>query len=455
MIRKLVFGFFLLGTPTLQAGPKVAVIDSGIDYKHSMLEALIWNNPNEIPTNDIDDDNNGYVDDTRGWNFSNKSATLIDYSEDSMFSPSIAKFLDIQSRSLIGKSTLGERKWAQNKLKDRRFVAQLIGYLNYAHGTHVAGIMTDGVADAEVIDARVIPLKNAGSALSKIVERIRQARKLDQEIGFIKEFVLKGGLYLLAKENSKIFAEITDYLANQDVRVANGSIGIGISQARSIVTPLLTLILQEAPEQKLVDEYASFFLKENVNALSKVFERSPNTLFVFAAGNDGFDNDQFPTSPASVGLENTIAVGASIDTVKVAPFSNTGALTVEVFAPGVAIESTAPMERTLSMSGTSQAAPYVANIATKASSINPKLTPEELKEIILATVDKKPFLKGLAYTEGIVNQARALKAAKISLTSTVDDAIAASLENVDDTQANIEESFDSVLVGKIFMPTYR
>jgi subtilisin family serine protease len=47
----------------------VAVIDSGIDIDHEDLEGVIWTNKNEIPNNNKDDDNNGYVDDVHGWNF--------------------------------------------------------------------------------------------------------------------------------------------------------------------------------------------------------------------------------------------------------------------------------------------------------------------------------------------------------------------------------------------------
>ena len=47
----------------------VAVIDSGIDIDHEDLQNVIWSNPNEVPNNGIDDDNNGYVDDIHGWNF--------------------------------------------------------------------------------------------------------------------------------------------------------------------------------------------------------------------------------------------------------------------------------------------------------------------------------------------------------------------------------------------------
>jgi subtilisin family serine protease len=49
----------------------VAVIDTGIDFSHEDLADNIWINQNEIPGNNIDDDNNGYVDDWRGWDFVN------------------------------------------------------------------------------------------------------------------------------------------------------------------------------------------------------------------------------------------------------------------------------------------------------------------------------------------------------------------------------------------------
>jgi subtilisin family serine protease len=47
----------------------VAVIDSGVDTTHEDLKPVLWLNKNEIPGNQIDDDNNGYVDDIHGWNF--------------------------------------------------------------------------------------------------------------------------------------------------------------------------------------------------------------------------------------------------------------------------------------------------------------------------------------------------------------------------------------------------
>ncbi len=50
-------------------GVVVAVIDTGVDYKHKDLANNIWQNSDEIPNNLKDDDNNGYIDDDHGWDF--------------------------------------------------------------------------------------------------------------------------------------------------------------------------------------------------------------------------------------------------------------------------------------------------------------------------------------------------------------------------------------------------
>lgn len=47
----------------------VGIVDTGIDWLHPDLSANVWRNYNEIPNNNIDDDNNGYIDDFVGWDF--------------------------------------------------------------------------------------------------------------------------------------------------------------------------------------------------------------------------------------------------------------------------------------------------------------------------------------------------------------------------------------------------
>ena len=53
------------GNPNLVIG----VIDTGVDYNHPDLVGNIWTNPGEIANDGIDNDNNGYIDDVRGWDF--------------------------------------------------------------------------------------------------------------------------------------------------------------------------------------------------------------------------------------------------------------------------------------------------------------------------------------------------------------------------------------------------
>lgn len=47
----------------------IAIIDSGIDYRHEDLKQKIWVNSGEVPENGLDDDGNGYIDDIHGWDF--------------------------------------------------------------------------------------------------------------------------------------------------------------------------------------------------------------------------------------------------------------------------------------------------------------------------------------------------------------------------------------------------
>lgn len=56
----------------------VAVIDTGVDYRHPDLAANMWTNPGEIPGNGVDDDGNGYVDDVHGYDFANNDGDPMD-----------------------------------------------------------------------------------------------------------------------------------------------------------------------------------------------------------------------------------------------------------------------------------------------------------------------------------------------------------------------------------------
>ena len=58
-------------SPSASNDPIVAIVDTGVDYQHSVFTGshAIWTNSQEIPSNGLDDDGNGFVDDVHGWNF--------------------------------------------------------------------------------------------------------------------------------------------------------------------------------------------------------------------------------------------------------------------------------------------------------------------------------------------------------------------------------------------------
>jgi subtilisin family serine protease len=58
-------------------GTVVAVIDTGVDVAHPDLAGQLWTNPGETPSNGVDDDLNGKIDDVNGWDFGNNDSTLL------------------------------------------------------------------------------------------------------------------------------------------------------------------------------------------------------------------------------------------------------------------------------------------------------------------------------------------------------------------------------------------
>ena len=80
----------------------------------------------------------------------------------------------------------------------------------------------------------------------------------------------------------------------------------------------------------------------SLQASTDAIKAHPNTLFVIAAGNETNDNDQSPRNPCNVPLPNVLCVAAIDATGALADFSNFGATSVDVAAPGVDIQSTVP-----------------------------------------------------------------------------------------------------------------
>ena len=120
---------------------------------------------------------------------------------------------------------------------------------------------------------------------------------------------------------------------------------------------------------------------------------SLGVLLVHAAGNDGSDVDSttnYPTRQYENGgrAQHWIEVGASSwkgEDELVAPFSNYGDETVDVFAPGRAIYSTVPDNKYERNDGTSMAAPMVSGVAALIMAYYPDLTTAQVRDAILNT----------------------------------------------------------------------
>ncbi len=131
-------------------------------------------------------------------------------------------------------------------------------------------------------------------------------------------------------------------------------------------------------------------------------------LFVAAAGNDSRNNDNTPSYPADYDLPNVISVAATDDADTLAGFSNFGANSVDLGAPGVNILSTTPGNGYTSYSGTSMAAPQVAGVAGLVLAADPGIRIAALRAALLDGTDAVADLAGRTVSGGRLNAFNAL-----------------------------------------------
>ena len=221
------------------------------------------------------------------------------------------------------------------------------------HGTHVAGTIAasqDGVGISGVAPgARIVALRALGADGSGQAVNVAQA---------------------------------FDYAGDMGVRIVNAS--------------LASLTDSSAQRQAIQDH--------------------PSTLYVIAAGNGGADdlgddNEVTRTYPCVDTEPNVICVAATDNRDALASFSNYGAISVDLAAPGVNIVSDYVSPQYVYMSGTSMAAPHVAATLALMRQAAPGLSAAQLKAALLDSVDHRPSLVSKTLSEGRLNAYAAVQRA--------------------------------------------
>lgn len=235
-------------------------------------------------------------------------------------------------------------------------VGEVAAAQNRPHGTHVAGIATDGNPFAQLLAIR------DGQTLATHSEPDATARK-DR------------------------FERIAHFLKKNHVRIVNMSWGI--------------------PVEKIPTAHA-LALEQSMLALMRAL---PDTLFVAAAGNDDRTITTQRIFPASLSAENLLSVGAVDQDGQLTHFSNIGG-PVALYANGDMVRSVAPGGHRLEISGTSMAAPHVCNVAAKLLSQHPGLSVAQLKRLLLDGADVLEADKQIAEPIKVLNPANSAALAK-------------------------------------------
>ena len=227
---------------------------------------------------------------------------------------------------------------------------------NYIHGTHVAGIAVDGNPYARILTARI----EFGYTLLPDPCPSRE----------------------LAEKDARNAQAVVDFMKRNGVRVVNMSWG---GSVKAIEGDLEVCNIGKTPAERKAIAREYFDLAKS--ALTRAFASAPEILFITAAGNSNRDATFVEDIPADIVLPNLMTVGAVDRAGDEASFTSYGP-TVVAHANGYQVESVIPGGEKLAESGTSMAAPNVANLAAKMLAVNPKLRPPEVIALIRDTADR-------------------------------------------------------------------
>jgi subtilisin family serine protease len=400
-------------------------MDSGTDMSHKELVPKTWKNFKE-KVGIVDVDGDGLPGDVYGFDFVNNKPNPFDAKYNYLITEDVKKFFNYYSHVDLKTVTKDEMIWLQKNAKNPKFMNDVNFVGGYIHGTHVAGIASHGNDKAKILPFKIIPTVYVDLSTQKPIQNSSGIPNdsTTTPSKTIEEF--KNELILSASSQIEEMVQIHKVLNFHKVDVVNQSFGIGWTDAQKFIAAGFYKSIKRLPTKFELDMLVGLYFNKILTDGEKMFAAAPNTVFCIAAGNDSSDNDAHPDYPSSILADNRIVVAATKGNSSLADFSNYGAKKVDIAAPGVAINSTAPENNYIPLSGTSQATPFVVNTIAMMKDINPKLSARDVKLIVLGTVDVKPWLKGKVLTSGIINKARALKAAELSKTVNTDVAISKS-----------------------------
>ncbi len=340
----------------------VGIWDSGVDMP--VFPGRQWRNEREQP-NGKDDDGNGYVDDLHGIAYDLKSRAVpelllpltAEQKKDYPGMRNLTKGL-LDTQASIDSAESGELKKLMSGLKPeavKPFIEGLNFFGNYTHGTHVAGIAAAGNPAVRLLGAR----------LTFDHRMIPDVPTREQ-----------------AERDAAAMTAAVAYFKRHGVRVVNMSWG---GSPRDIEGAFEANGAGGTPEERKKTAREYFELQRV--ALTEAMRAAPEILFVAAAGNSNSDAQFDETIPSGIDLPNVLTVGAVDQAGEETSFTSFGK-NVDVHASGFEVESELPGGERMKYSGTSMAAPNVANLAAKLLALNPKLTVAQVTDLILRGAEK-------------------------------------------------------------------
>jgi hypothetical protein len=396
----------------------IAIIDTGFDLDHDFLKPKILKQETD------EEAVNPTLKQFSDWHFHDNSHLKEAVIKDQSLLQEILLYRNLRAKGHREGLTLSEFEWFKKKSSDKEFIIQAKNFKKHSHGTFVAGIALREGENINLFPIRglhlpapVIAVEESSSHKTSSLQNPDPDKRFEDEIKSSQDRVIKK------------FAKICRYLSLNGIDIVNASYGITFKNITTKFREKHKEITNKTIEEpKLGIIVKNYFDKLQVRT-SRIIQKYPKMLFIFSAGNSGLNNDQYPHYPSKIKLPNTISVGA-MNGDYLASFSNFGQAHVDIGAPGVAILSLVPKVYSLDgkdlyspSSGTSMAAPYISNLAAQILNINNKLTPLDIKRIIMETGDVKDHLKIKLVSGSVVNNQKALKAALLSQDLKIDQAI--------------------------------